>query len=110
MGHLIDPLVQVEVLGIDELGKGRNTQFEGTVLDELVSRRYNAERTIVATTNYAPDPSAGVRTPNLANVANRDARPALVDRVGDRVFSRLQEMCDFTPVHGPDYRATSRGR
>ena len=51
---LLDPLTDVEVLAIDELGKGRGTEFEGTILDELVSRRYNAMRPILATTNYHP--------------------------------------------------------
>ncbi len=100
-GKLIDELVSVDVLGIDELGKGRNTEFEGTVLDELVSRRYNAARPIFATTNYAPVPSTGRATPNLA-VAQADV--ALVDRVGARVFSRLRETTDFLEVPGVDFR------
>jgi len=98
--NLIEPLVRVDVLGIDELGKGRNTAFEGTVLDELISRRYNAGRTIIATTNYEPGPSSGLSVPDLA----LNKRPALVDRIGDRVYSRLNEMCDMIPVQGCDYR------
>lgn len=100
-GKLIDDLVSVDVLGIDELGKGRNTEFEGTVLDELVSRRYNAARPIFATTNYAPVASTGRAVPNLA-VAQADV--ALVDRVGARVFSRLRETVDFLEVPGMDFR------
>ena len=100
-GKLIDDLVSVDVLAIDELGKGRNTEFEGTVLDELVSRRYNAARPIFATTNYAPSASTGRATPNLA-VAQADV--ALVDRVGARVFSRLRETVDFLEVPGMDFR------
>jgi DNA replication protein DnaC len=110
--RLIDPLVAVDVLAIDELGKGRNTEFEGTVLDELVSRRYNAAATILATTNYAPDaPPTGRPTANAAEVAlgSRKA-PSLVDRVGVRVHSRLQEMCDFLPVDGADHRQVQRDR
>lgn len=109
--RLLDPLVSVDVLAIDELGKGRNTEFEGTVLDELVSRRYNAAATILATTNYAPSPptGAGVQNP-AAIVLGMAAPPTLPDRVGARVHSRLQEMCDFLEVGGADYRATQRGR
>lgn len=107
--RLIDPLVAVDVLAIDELGKGRNTEFEGTVLDELVSRRYNAAGTILATTNYAPGAPTGVVTPNLAAVAvGTQAAPTLADRVGSRVSSRLQEMCDMLELAGPDHRARKR--
>ncbi|MCA9568843.1 MAG: ATP-binding protein, partial [Myxococcales bacterium] len=110
--RLIDPLVAVDVLAIDELGKGRNTEFEGTVIDELVTRRYNAAATILATTNYAPDaPATGRATANSAAVALEAApAPSLVDRVGPRVHSRLQEMCDFLEVDGPDHRKQQRER
>ena len=97
---LIEPLVQVDILAIDELGKGRNTEFEGTVLDELVSRRYNAGRTILATTNYSPGTSQGMAVPDFTS----GRRPALVDRVGDRVYSRLLEMCEMVHIDGQDYR------
>jgi DNA replication protein DnaC len=102
---LLAPLTRVEVLGIDELGKGRNTEFEGTVVDEVVSRRYNARTVILATTNYAPGPSSGLLVPNNARP---DQQPRLVDRLGDRVYSRIEEMCDFVPVHGDDWRQRSR--
>lgn len=109
--ELIDPLVAVDVLAIDELGKGRNTEFEGTVLDELVSRRYNAVRPILATTNYAPRPSTGRAIANAAEVqVGMAPAPSLVDRIGDRVWSRLRETCEFVEVKGDDYRERRRGR
>lgn len=109
--ELIDPLVAVDVLAIDELGKGRNTEFEGTVLDELVSRRYNAVRPIIASTNYAPHPSTGRPIANAAAVAvGISPPPTLVDRVGERVWSRLRETCDFVEVKGDDFRERRRGR
>ncbi|MEZ4241414.1 MAG: AFG1/ZapE family ATPase [Myxococcota bacterium] len=108
---LLDPLVAVDVLVIDELGKGRNTEFEGTVVDELVSRRYNAMRPIVATTNYGPGPSTGRGVANAAEAQlGTAALPSLVDRIGDRVYSRLRETCDFVEVRGDDFRVVSRRR
>jgi DNA replication protein DnaC len=95
-------LASVEVLAIDELGKGRNTEFEHSVVDELISRRYNGVRTTLATTNYAPGRSTGVREPNLAQPQHQ---PNLIDRVGGRVYSRLTEMADFRPVLGEDFRS-----
>ncbi|MBX2800052.1 MAG: ATP-binding protein [Myxococcales bacterium] len=109
MAALIDPLVEVDVLAIDELGKGRNTEFEGTVLDELVSRRYNAVRPILATTNFAPG-SSGASVANAASVQlGTGPSPMLSDRVGERVYSRLRETSDFIEVQGEDHREL-RGR
>lgn len=105
--ELLDPLVRVEVLAIDELGKGRNTEFEGTVVDELVSRRYNAAATILATTNFAP----GASGHGVGNAADPSRTlPMLADRLGDRVYSRLRETCDFVECRGDDWRELHRGR
>jgi len=96
---LLGPLVEVDVLAIDELGKGRATEWEVSVLDQLVSRRYNAHRTLIATTNFDPrDPAP----------ESPDALPRLKDRVGDRIHSRLYELCDFIELRGPDGRRAGR--
>ena len=102
-GNTLDPLADVEVLAIDELGKGRNTEWELTVVDELISRRYNGMKTLLATTNYAPGGITGVE----ANLSLDGIQQTLADRVGERVFSRLMEMADFQEVQGEDFRAGS---
>lgn len=100
---LLNELVEVEVLAIDEVGKGMLTEFELAVVDELVSRRYNAARTILATSNYRPGKATGIQRPNLAD--NRPGRqPTLSDRVGERVYSRMREMCEFVELGGEDWR------
>jgi len=99
-GHTLDPLADIDVLAIDELGKGRNTDWELAVVDELISRRYNGMKTLLATTNYAP----GVETGAQANLALDGVQQSLGDRVGDRTFSRLMEMVDFQWVQGEDFR------
>lgn len=106
--ELVEPLSQVRVLAIDELGKGRNTEFEGTVLDEIVSRRYNASATILATTNFVPGAPTGRPVANQAESAEHRVEPTLADRVSERVYSRLREMSDFIPVGGDDYREVGR--
>lgn len=103
---LLEPLARVDILVIDELGKGRLTEFEDTLVDELISRRYNAGLPLLATTNYAPGRATGRRT---ANNADPSTLPSLADRLGERVYSRLREMCDFHPIAGPDLREP-RGR
>src|SRR4051812_35351846 len=55
-GEIIGPLTEVEVLAIDELGKGRGTPFEQDTMDELIARRYNAGRTTLFATNFGLAP------------------------------------------------------
>ncbi len=95
------PLVRVPVLAIDELGKGRGSEWELGIIDQLVSHRYNALGTIMATTNYGPNQATGMAQPNLAQP---DRVQSLGDRVGERVLSRLREMSRFLATHGDDYR------
>ena len=106
---ILDPLLDVEVLAIDELGKGRCTDWELAVVDELISRRYNAMATILATTHYAP--KLGRRRPmdaamvGPANLSvSSGSQYTLAERIGERVFSRLMEMAELQEVHGHDYR------
>ncbi len=99
------PLIDVDVLLIDELGKGRNNDFELTVLDQLICGRYNQNKTIVATTNY--------RLKGAGYDANQDFTQsqfvsdrfqALEPRIGQRIFSRLREMTQFIELSGDDWR------
>ncbi len=84
--QVMAPLVEVPVLAVDELGKGRGSEWELQVLDELISKRYNAGRTTLFTSNYLPNENG------------------LPDRVGERIYSRLVEMCEFKYMSGDDYR------
>ncbi len=111
----MDPLLDIEVLAIDELGKGRCTDWELAIVDELISRRYNAMATVLATTNYAPKLQKGRRPMDaaMAGPANLSvasgAQFTLAERIGERVFSRLMEMAELQEVRGLDYRER-RGR
>jgi DNA replication protein DnaC len=114
-GHMeiLGPLSGVPVLAIDELGKERGTEWERSMLDELISRRYNAGLTTLFATNYPRDPQPvpvpqGGRVHTASRDFQRDAEMmSLEERVGQRFYSRLNEMCDFVPVEGPDKRKDS---
>ncbi|MFO0599155.1 MAG: ATP-binding protein [Myxococcaceae bacterium] len=109
-GEIIGPLSQLDVLAIDELGKGRGSQFELETLDELIARRYNAGKVTLFATNYtltAPEERAqrGYFGTETVLEATKDSK-LLCDRVGDRIYSRLCEMCEFVefPAATPDMR------
>lgn len=108
-GEIIGPLSKIELLAIDELGKGRGSPFELETLDELIARRYNAGKVTLFATNFslrAPEEKAMgmIQTGDLKD-AGKDSR-LLCDRVGDRIYSRLCELCDFIefPPGTPDKR------
>jgi len=93
----IAPLVDVSVLAIDEIGKGRGSAFEMDTLDELIARRYNAGRTTLFATNFSLAAESG-RSGGGAGYVDpvefeRQAQSLLRAKVGERIYSRLHEMC-----------------
>lgn len=118
-GEIIQPLSEVEVLAIDELGKGRGSQFELETMDELIARRYNAGRTTLFATNYSTvyerkraAPTRGYETTDPTAKTQARESELLRDRVGERIYSRLCEMCEFVqiPLDTPDHRHLSHER
>jgi len=99
---ILGELAQVPVLAIDELGKGRLTEWELAVIDEVICRRYNAMGCTISTTNYAPGDPTGFESANLSTAKGPSQN--LVDRVGERVYSRLCQVVDFIEVAGKDHR------
>ena len=150
---IIDGLVGEPLLCIDELGKGRGSEWEIQVLDSLVNRRYVAGLTTLFTTNYplrnaataaleraGRDPrrrsqskaapvgdeiatirtelaqmkqlveQIGLRSPETAGeidaIRSLLRLDSLEQRVGSRIFSRLNEMCHLRTVTADDIRRT----
>lgn len=112
---LLNEMIDVDILLIDELGKGRNSDWEASVLDQLVMGRYNRNRIIVASTNYDLKPSDRVSTSFGSNHLD-DKKPGSFDldrfesleqRVGSRIYSRLFEISDFIELQGEDFRKRS---
>ncbi len=111
--EILKPLLSVPVLAIDELGKERGTEWERSMLDELISRRFNSGQSTLFATNYFMTPDeypvreepgrrVTTRTPDFAREAEAMTLP---QRVGDRIYSRLKEMCEFVKLDpGSDFR------
>ena len=119
-GEIIAPLVSVPILAVDELGKGRNTDWELSILDEIISRRYNNSLTTFITTNYISESAqkqesteagltqigSNIRTNESATSKAAEAPhfESLEERIGIRICSRLCEMCHMKIINGPDFR------
>jgi len=99
---LIEPYLKSRVLIIDELAKGRNNEWEQTILDQFISSRYNAaDKITLFTTNYTDGNS---ESSDINSRIIPFQRQSLAEKVGDRIFSRLTQMCDFIKMEGGDYR------
>lgn len=105
--EIIAPHLSVDFLVIDEMGKGRNTEWELSILDTLISTRYNSNKPILVTSNYTNTKETTLQERVQSRDRNHDDRvlaETLSERVGKRIFSRLQEMCYFETLKGEDRR------
>jgi DNA replication protein DnaC len=112
--QVIAPLAEVEVLFIDELGKGRASEWELTVLDAMVCARYNRSLMTFFATNF-PFTQPDLRNANdayrlLAGDRAEVKTETLLDRTNERIYSRLQAMCEFVTVTGIDARTEITAR
>ncbi|HLH35606.1 MAG TPA: ATP-binding protein [Alloacidobacterium sp.] len=101
--EILKPVFDAEVLILDELGAAKPTDWVWDTVAHILNTRYNDKRTTIITTNYADQPPGG---PNAANKAMREE--TLGDRIGERMRSRLAEMCVVVEMSGKDFRRSVR--
>jgi DNA replication protein DnaC len=101
--ELLEPVFAAEVLVLDDLGAQKPNEWVWDTVALILNTRYNQKLSTVITTNY-PDLSAGGGTPTEAERAAREQ--TLGDRIGDRMRSRLSEMCVRVEMTGKDFRQT----
>lgn len=111
--ELLRPIFDAEVLVLDELGAVRSTEWVFDTVNYILNSRYNDNRTTIITTNFPDQPeqdSAPGEEPSRSySAADRAARrETLGDRIGERMRSRLHEMCKKVKIDGPDYRQHSK--
>jgi DNA replication protein DnaC len=100
-----------EVLVIDELGAVRSTEWVFDTVNYLLNSRYNDNQTTIITTNFPDGEETDAEINNLRgpSEAERAARrETLGDRIGERMRSRLHEMCKKVEIEGPDFRQHSK--
>lgn len=107
---LLAPVVNADVLVLDELGGGKTTQWVRDLVYYIVNTRYMSDRILLCTTNFKDAPaSQAAATSQEASSGryryNEYAAETLADRIGTPVRSRLFEMCDEVWMDGRDYRS-----
>jgi DNA replication protein DnaC len=101
--ELLRPVFAAEVLVLDDLGAQKPNEWVWDTVALILNSRYNDKLTTIITTNY-PDLPAGGGSQNEAERAAREQ--SLGDRIGDRMRSRLAEMCVRIEMTGNDFRQT----
>jgi DNA replication protein DnaC len=96
--EILDPLLNADLLVLDELGSQKSTTFVEDILYYIINTRYNDQRATIFTTSYFDTPAAA-----------GDA--CLHDRIGHRLRSRLYEMTESVVIRrADDYRKDTKSR
>ena len=104
---VLRPVFETEVLVLDELGAVKPTEWVWDTVSLILNTRYNDNRTTIITTNYPDDVAADAPGRSEFARAQRAARAeTLGDRIGERMRSRLHEMCRIIKMEGADFRQT----
>jgi DNA replication protein DnaC len=99
--ELLKPVFSAEVLVLDDLGAQKPNEWVWDTVALILNSRYNDKLSTIITTNYADLPAGGG---NLTDVERAAREQTLGDRIGDRMRSRLAEMCVRVEMSGEDYR------
>ncbi len=101
--QVLRPVFEAEVLLLDELGAVKPSEWVWDTVSLILNTRYNDNRTTIITTNFADEPAASaMRSVSAVRAAVREE--TLGDRIGERMRSRLHEMCRIVRMDGPDFR------
>ncbi|MGH9456254.1 MAG: ATP-binding protein [Thermoanaerobaculia bacterium] len=96
--EILHPLLEADLLVLDELGSQKPTAFVQDILYYIINSRYNDVKATIFTSNYLDE-------------GRRDADERLEDRIGARLRSRLYEMTVPVVISAQsDYRQTVAGR
>ena len=98
--EVLAPAFEAEILVIDELGASKPTDWVWDTVAHILNTRYNDRRTTIITTNYAN----AAPLDGLAREGRAAREETLGDRIGERMRSRLQEMCVVVEMQGEDFR------
>ena len=82
--ELITKYKKAKIFVIDDLGAARNTEWAEERLFEIIDFRYNEELPTIFTTNLTSE--------------------ELKEKISNRIYDRLLEMCDFVGVTAPSQR------
>jgi DNA replication protein DnaC len=104
--EILRPVFETEVVLLDDLGAVKPSEWVWDTVSLVLNARYNEKLTTIITSNFLDGPSAAAERIDGPRRATREE--TLGDRIGERMRSRLFEMCRLVQVNGKDYRQKFR--
>lgn len=109
---VLQPVFESEVLALDELGAVKPTEWVWDTVSLILNTRYNNSKTTIITTNLPNLPARAALAPresvDMFKIRAAAREDTLGDRIGERMRSRLHEMCRMVKVEGEDFREKFR--
>ena len=107
---VLEPVLRAEVLLIDDIGASKPSPWALDTVGHILNKRYNDRRVTILTTNYLDRAESEATIPLMPSGQRVAAarEDTLVDRLGQRVRSRLYEMCRTVEISAPDWRLEIR--
>ena len=104
---VLEPVLKSEILLIDDIGASKPSAWALDTIGHILNKRYNDKRVTLLTTNYldVADTEATVPTLPSGQKISVLREENLVDRLGQRVRSRLYEMCRKVEIVSDDFRS-----
>jgi DNA replication protein DnaC len=110
--EVLAPVFEAEVLVIDDLGASKPSEWVLDTVGQILNSRYNDRLTTIITTNFSNNAETvqesldGLGETEKQRVQGKNVMKGntLGDRIGERVRSRLQEMCKVVEMNGDDCR------
>lgn len=100
--EVLVPLMEADLLIWDDLGTGRPTEWVRETIRTVINHRYTHNRPTIFSTNWPMNP------PATRSAASSSGEESLSERIGQRLFSRIMEMCEVLEMDGPDFRTAIR--
>jgi DNA replication protein DnaC len=105
---VLEPVLKAEILVLDDLGSSKPSLWALETVGHILNTRYNEKRVTVLTTNFLDTDTSATPTPRIAGMRAPVIDDSLTERVGQRIRSRLYEMCRTVEISAPDYRKEIR--
>ncbi len=104
---VLHPVLKTEVLLLDELGAKKMTPWLEDILSYILNCRYNEKLSTLITTNWMDEELL-----DTSRLPNQGKEETLDVRIGERLRSRLYEMCETIQIHPSslDYRKILHAR